>query len=531
MNPGYSRQTIERYAEPAPASPATAPFPSLLDAVLEATAAAPPGTAAVAAPQPKSYALDSFLVETDTAAALRLWLGGDVPAKWRAELKRKLTQKLNADVAHIDGLMTDQINAILHHPEFQKLEGSWRGLRYLVDHVPEEANVKVRVLNASWRDIARDQERALEFDQSHLFRKVYSDEFGTPGGEPFGMLVGNYEMCHRPFPDHPTDDMAALRGIAAVSAASFAPFITGVDPRLLEVESFTELEQPFDLNRTFNQLDYVKWRALRDSEDSRFLGLVMPRVVYRVPYGDEPGSAHGFRFIEDVSATDRSGYLWGNASFAFAAIAVRAFSETAWLAEIRGARAGEERAGLVTDLPVMGYGSGSGETPRSITDAHFTDLREKELSELGFVPLCHTPGAAEAAFYTTPSVQKPKTFAEAAATANARLSVMLQYMLCTGRFAHYLKVIIRDQVGAYTTAAEIEDRLQKWIARFVASNDNASQEVKARYPLREGKVQVREVDAKPGTYQCTILLRPHFQLDQLSAGIRLTTQLNTRAAE
>jgi type VI secretion system protein ImpD len=379
--------------------------------------------------------------------------------------------------------------------------------------------------------MVKDQERALEFDQSHLFRKVYNDEFGTPGGEPFGMLVGNYEICHKPFADHPTDDMTALRGMASVAAAAFAPFVAGADPRLFEVDSFTELEQPFDLSRTFSQLDYVKWRSFRDSDDSRFVGLVMPRVVYRAPYADDPTHAHGFRFTEDTSASDRSGYLWGNAAFAFAAVAVRSFSETSWLADIRGTRPGETVAGVVTDLPEIGYGTGTAESPRSVTDAHFTDIREKELSDLGFVPLCHTPGAAEAAFFTTPSTQKPKTFAEASATANAKLSAMMQYMLCAGRFAHYLKVIIRDQVGGYISAADVEDRLQKWLSRFVASNDNASQEVKARYPLREGKVQVREIDDKPGTYNCTIMLRPHFQLDQLSAGIRLTTQLNTRAAE
>ena len=232
-----------------------------------------------------------------------------------------------------------------------------------------------------------------------------------------------------------------------------------------------------------------------------------------------------------MSAPDRSGYLWGNASFAFAAVAVRAFVETSWLAEIRGARPDGANAGLVTGLPAIGYGTGSAEFPRSITDAHFTDTREKELSDLGFIPLCHSPGTAEAVFFTTPSVQKPKLFSEAVAGANARLSAMLQYILCVSRFAHYLKVIIRDQVGGYTTAADIEDRLQNWIIRYVASNDNASQESKAMYPLREARVDVRDNPHKPGQYQCSIYLRPHFQLDQLSAGIRLTTQLNTRSAE
>ena len=528
MNPSRSKTVLERYAEAVPLPPVTA-VPSLLDEVLAATNAAP-ASPTVAAP-PARGELERFLAEPDVAEALKTWIGGLVPEHWRAELKRKITQKLSSDIAQIDGLVSDQINAILHHPEFQKLEASWRGLKYLVDQVPEEANVKIRVLNASWKDMVRDQERALEFDQSHLFRKVYNEEFGTPGGEPFGMLIGNYEMAHRAFTNHPTDDMATLRGISAVAAASFAPFIAATDPRFLEVDSFTELEQPYDLSRLFSQADYLKWRSFRDTEDARFVGLVLPRVVYRAPYGDDPARAESFRFTEDVSAPDRSGYLWGNAAFAFAAVAVRAFSETSWLADIRGTRPGADSAGLVTGLPAIGYGTGSAEFPRSVTDAHFTDIREKELSDLGFVPLCHSPGSAEAAFFTAPSASKPKIYSESSATANAKLSAMLQYMLCASRFAHYLKVIIRDQVGGYTTASEIEERLQKWVMPYVSSNDNASQEVKARYPLREAKVSVRDNPEKPGQYQCSIYLRPHFQLDQLSAGIRLSTQLNTRSAE
>jgi type VI secretion system ImpC/EvpB family protein len=472
--------------------------------------------------------LERFLRAGDPAEALAAWLGSD-PGRWKGDARRKLTQALGRDIARLDRLVTDQVNAVLHHPEFQRLEAAWRGLWYLIDQVPDGANVKVRVLNATWKELVKDQERALEFDQSQLFRKVYNDEFGTPGGEPFGLLIGNYEVCHRPFPDHPTDDMAALRGIAGVAAAAFAPFVAGIDPRFLELDSFAALELPLDLDRTFQQLDYLKWRAFREAEDARFVGLALPRVLYRRPYADEPGATHGFDFRED--AADRRGYLWGSPVFPLAAVAVRAFAETSWLADIRGARPEAETGGRVTGLPAVGYGTGRGETPRSVTDAHVTDLREKELAELGFVPLCHTPGAAEAAFYTVPSAQKPKAYDDPGASANARLSAMLQYMLCVSRFAHYLKVMIRDKVGSFTGAAEVEDALAKWLQQYVVSNDNATPEMKARYPLREGRAQVREVPGKPGSYQCTVFLRPHFQLDQLSAGIRLTTQLNTRASE
>jgi type VI secretion system ImpC/EvpB family protein len=521
MNP-QAVQYEQRYAEPPSVEV------SLLDSVLAATETATSGersTNWMAA----TGRLDLFLQERDIAAAVRMWLGSASFAS-STELKKKVIRRLNADVAHIDELLNAQINAILHHPAFQKLEASWRGLKYLVNSVPEGANVKVRVLNATWKELVRDQERAIEFDQSQLFRKIYNDEFGTPGGEPFGMLVGNYDVCHRPYADHPTDDIAALNGIAGVAAAAFAPLVCGIEPRFLELESFANLELPLNLGRTFDQVDYTKWRAFRETEDARFVGLAMPRVIYRHPYGDTPGSAHGFDFREDTSAPDRSGYLWGNPAFTLAACAVRSFAESNWLADIRGARPDSESGGRVVGLPAIGYGTGSAETPRSVTDAHLTDAQETELADLGFIPLCHTPGSAEAAFYTTASVQKPKAFQDTTATANSRLSAMLHYILCASRFAHYLKVIMRDTVGSFTTADEVEDRLAKWLVGFVIGNDDASQEQKAKYPLREGKVKVSEIDGKPGAYRCSIFLRPHFQLDQLSAGIRLTTQLTSGTA-
>lgn len=511
-----------RYAEPKPVAA------SLLDSVLAVSEAKASEERSVGQTTAAGR-LDAFLAEQDIATAVQLWLG-QVPFAKSGDWKRSVIRRLNADVAHIDDLLNAQLNAILHHPAFQKLEAGWRGLKFLVDSVPEGANVKIRVLNATWKDIVRDQERAIEFDQSQLFRKVYSDEFGTPGGEPFGMLVGNYDICHRPFPDHPMDDVTALNGIAGVAAAAFAPFVCGIDPRFLELDSFASLELPLNLARTFDQLDYLKWRAFRESEDARFVGLALPRVVYRRPYGDSPGSTHGFDFREDTSSPDRSGYLWGNPAFTLAACAARSFAESNWLADVRGARPDAANGGKVVGLPAIGYGTGSAETPRSVTDAHLTDVQETELADLGFIPLCHTPGAAEAAYYTTPSVQKPKIFQDIAANANARLSAMLHYILCASRFAHFLKVIIRDEVGSYTNAAEVEDRLSKWLVGYVIGNDDASQEQKAKYPLREGKVKVREIEGKPGAYQCSVFLRPHFQLDQLSAGIRLTTQLSSGVA-
>lgn len=519
MNPQSARYQTT-YAEPAAAG-------SLLDAVLDATGSFP--TERRTASATPTGRLEQFLREPNIGESLRLWIG-ELPNLKGSELRRKLTQRLNQDAGRLDALLTDQLNAVLHHPDFQKLEASWRGLWFLVESVPDGANVKVRVLNAAWKEIVRDQERAIEFDQSQLFRKVYNEEFGMPGGEPYGLLVGAYDLTPRPFADHPTDDVAALQGIASVAAAAFAPFVSAADPRFLELDSFTELELPIDIGRTFEQAEFLKWRRFRDGEDSRFVGLALPRVLYRRPYDDSPGHTHHFDFREDTSAPDGSSYLWGNPVFALAAVAVRTYAESGWLADIRGARPDDSTGGRVVGLPRIGYGTGTSETARSVTEAHLTDAREKELGDLGFIPLSHTPGAAEAAFYSTPSVQKPKTYTDAPANANARLSCMMHYMLCVSRFAQYLKVMMRDRVGAFTTPASVEHYLNNWLSKYVVSNDDASNDMKARYPLREGRAAVREVVGKPGVYQCTVYLRPHFQLDQLSVGIKLSTQLATLSA-
>jgi type VI secretion system ImpC/EvpB family protein len=516
-----SRVSTTRYAERVETRDAPPPAVGLLDQIL----------ARPTAERLASLPLDGFLKAATVGEALAAWFAR--PPRIADDTDRqKLSRRLNAAVARVDELLSAQLDAVLHHPQFQKFEASWRGLKYLVEQVPDGANVKVRVLSASWKDLARDQERALEFDQSALFRKVYSDEFDTPGGEPFGLLVGDYDLTHRPFPDHPTDDLATLNGLAGVAAAAFAPFVCGVDPRFLELDSFADLDPTIDLARTFARTEYVSGRALRDTEDSRFVGLVIPKILLREPHTDSPGHDHRFQFREDATSPDRKGYLWGNGSFAMAAVAVRAFAESGWLAGIRGVRGGDaETAGRVTGLPALEFGPHLSPFARSVTDVHLTDRQEKELSDHGFVPLCHLPGSGDAAFYTTPSVQKPKSYDEPTATANARLSGMLQYMLCVSRIAHYLKAMIRDRVGAFAGAEECEDHLQQWFRRYVVSNDSAGDELKAKYPLREARAEVREVTGKPGAYRCSVYLRPHFQLDQLSAAIKLTTQLSARGTE
>jgi type VI secretion system ImpC/EvpB family protein len=499
-----------------PAGPRNGPPASLLDSVLNATL--------VAAEQARSH-LDRFLGESSPWKALGLWLGPTCSCRG-PDLKERVVFQLIRDIAQIDLLLTRQTNAILHHPAFQKLEASWRGLQYLVRQAPEGENVKIRILSISWKELVRDLDRAIEFDQSQLFRKVYNEEFGTPGGEPYSLLLGDYEICPRPGPDHPTDDMAALASIASVAAAAFAPFVAGAHPAMLDLTSFTELELPLDLSRTFEQIEYLKWKGLRDREDARFAGLTMPRVLMRLPYRDDGSRRDGFRFHEEVSLPDRSQYLWGTAVYAFATVVIRAYAEYGWPAAIRGVQRGVVGGGLVTGLPLHSFRTDrTGLALKCSTDGIITDAREKELGELGFMPLCHCQDTGLSAFYGNQSVQKPKLYDELPATINARMSTMLQYMFCVARFAHYIKVITRDKVGSFVTPGDLEDYLRKWLMKYTTSSDTGGPEIKARFPLREAKVQVTERADKPGTYRSVIHLRPHYQLDQMVTSVRLVAEL------
>ncbi|ODT96340.1 MAG: hypothetical protein ABS79_08090 [Planctomycetes bacterium SCN 63-9] len=479
--------------------------------------------------------VDRFLRAPSPWLAISLWLGlspGD-PVPERAVI----TARLNRDIARIDRLISAQLNAILHHRQFQRLEASWRGLAYLVDGLPEGDSIKIRVLSLSWQELTQDQDRALEFDQSQLFRKVYESEFGHPGGEPFGVLLGDYEIHHRAGgADHPfANDIETLGKVGAVAAAAFAPFITGVHPSFFGLDHYSELARPLNLPRTFEQLEYLKWRALRQAEDSRFVGLVLPRILMRLPYGPRGSIAAGISFQEDVGGVDRNKYLWANAIYAFGSILLRAFASSGWLADIRGVRQGKgdggkriclEDAGLVTGLPVHSFLTDrNGIAFKCSTEVIVTDEQEKGLDELGFIPLCHCHDTEYSAFYTCTSIQKPTVYDEEVATANARISSMLQYMLCVSRFSHYIKVISRDKVGGMISPEEVEEYLRQWLRNYTTSNDTGGSELKAKFPLREAKVQVRERRDQPGTYQCVIHLRPHYQLEHMRTSLKLSTEL------
>jgi type VI secretion system protein ImpD len=469
--------------------------------------------------------LDRFLAEGNAAAALRIWLG--IPPSRHFNLTREqLLLRLSHDIANLDDLLTEQINEILHDPRFQQLEASWRGVRYLFDQCKDTEGIKLRILSLSWRELAGDLQRAIEFDQSQFFNKIYNEEFGSPGGEPFGVIIGDYEIRLRASEEHPVNDLDVLEPLSHIAAAAFAPMILGAHPALLGLDSFSQLGTSPNLPRTFQQAEYLKWRAFRDSEDARFLGLVLPRVLGRLPYEDRGSRTDAFRFFEHVEGPDNSRYLWGTAVYAFGAVLARAFGQSGWLAHIQGVERGVETGGLVTGLPLQDFNTDAeGLATKYSTDVLITDTQEKELGEFGFMPLCDCKDTRWCAFYGSASVQKPKVYDEVAATVNARLSSMLQYIFCVSRFAHYLKVIGRDRIGSFATAQECETFLQRWLHNYTIDADDASLEAKARAPLREGRVEVREKPGRPGSYYCVMHLRPHFQLDQVVTAVKLVTEI------
>lgn len=423
---------------------------------------------------------------------------------------------LNARIADIDRLLSVQLNEIMHHPEYQKLEGTWRGLKYMLSQTETSTMLKIKVLNASKQELLKDLQKAPEFDQSALFKKVYEEEFGVFGGHPFGALLGNYEFGKS------GQDVELLEKVAEVAAASHAPFITGTDSSMFNLDDYTQLDSPRDLAKIFDTTEYAKWKAFRESEDSRYVALTLPRMLLREPYGNQTVPVEAFNYEEEVDGQNHHAYLWGNASWALGARITQAFAKHGWCATIRGVESG----GLVEGLPVHNFRTGAGDLAMKCpTETQITDRREKELADLGFAPLVHCKGTPNAAFFSVQSAQKPKKYDSDAATANARISAQVPYIFAVSRFAHYLKSMMRDKIGGYMSRAEAESFLNDWISNYVVGNEDASAEVKAKRPLREARIDVVEVPGKPGAYRAVAFLRPHFQLDELSVSMRLVADL------
>jgi type VI secretion system protein ImpC len=423
---------------------------------------------------------------------------------------------ISARVGQIDALISEQLNAILHHEDFQQLEASWRGLHYFVHQSETGSMLKVRVMNVSKKDLLKDMERAPEFDKSALFEKVYEEEFGTFGGAPFGALVGDYEFSRHP------QDIALLEKISNVAAAAHAPFISAANPQLFNWDDFTEMSGPRDLAKIFSTPEYVKWRSFRDSEDSRYVGLCVPHILMRLPYGPETKPVESFNYVEDVDGTDHSKYLWGNAAYAFATRLTDSFARHHWCAAIRGVEGG----GLVEGLEVHTFKTDQGDVAlKCPTEIAITDRREKELSDLGFIPLVHCKNTDYAAFFAAQSCQQAKLYDTDAANANARLSTQLQYIMATARFAHYLKAMMRDKIGSFMSRGDCELFLNRWIANYVTKDADANQEAKAKRPLSDARIDVVEIAGKPGCYKAVAFLKPHFQLDELTVSLRLVAEL------
>ncbi|WP_321470273.1 type VI secretion system contractile sheath large subunit [uncultured Paludibaculum sp.] len=431
-------------------------------------------------------------------------------------LSRDSEAMINARIAQIDHLISLQLNEVMHHPDFQKLEASWRGLKYMVSNTECSEMLKIKVLNTSKKELLRDLQRASEFDQSAMFKKVYEEEFGIFGGHPFGALIGDYEFGKGP------EDMELVQKISQVAAAAHAPFIAATNNSMFNLDSFADLAAPRDLAKVFDTTEYAKWKSFRSSDDARYMALTMPHILLRDPYGKATRPIEEFDYEEDVDGTDHNKYLWGNAAWALGARITDSFARYNWCATIRGVEGG----GKVEGLTVHNFKTEDGDIAMKCpTEVAITDRREKELADLGFVPLVHCKNTDYAAFFSVQSCQKAKLYDTDAANANARLSTNLSYILAVSRFAHYLKAMMRDKIGSFMTRTDCEGFLNRWIKGYVVDSASASASMKAKYPLSEARVDVMEVPGKPGCYRAVAFLKPHFQLEELTISMRLVADL------
>jgi type VI secretion system protein ImpC len=431
---------------------------------------------------------------------------------------------IQAIIAAIDQKLTQQINQILHHPDFQQVESAWRGLHYLVNNTETDEMLKIRVMSISKNDLRKTLKKfkGTAWDQSPIFKQIYEHEYGQFGGQPFGCLVGDYYFDHSP------PDVELLGEIAKVSAAAHAPFIAGVSPSVMQMDSWQELANPRDLTKIFQTPEYAAWRSLRESEDSRYIGLAMPRFLARLPYGAKTEPVEEFDFEEDTGAADSSKYAWSNSAYAMAVNINRSFKLYGWCSRIRGVESG----GAVEGLPVHAFPTDDGGVDMKCpTEIAISDRREAELAKNGFMPLLHKKNTDFAAFIGAQSLQKPAEYYDPDATANANLAARLPYLFATCRFAHYLKCIVRDKIGSFKERADMERWLNNWILNYVDGNPATSSETtKAQKPLAAAEVVVEEVEGNPGYYSAKFFLRPHYQLEGLTVSLRLVSKLPSAKA-
>jgi len=427
---------------------------------------------------------------------------------------------INERIKRIDELLSAQLNEILHAPQFQKLESTWRGLRYLVSETETGPMLKIKIFNASKSELL-DEFGRNAFDQNAIWKKIYEHEYGTFGGVPFSAILGDYQFTRS------SQDVKLLQHMSTVAAGAHAPFLTGASPDLMDLGDFTELNEPTSLAEKFESTTFANWNAFRETEDSRYVALALPRMLLREPYGKDTIPINAFSYEEGIDGKTHDSYLWGNAAWALGSKVTQAFAKFGWCATIRGVESG----GLVQNLPVHNFKTDSGNTVMKCpTEVQIPDRREKELADLGFVPLVHQKGMPNAAFFSVQSAQKPQKFSTDAATANASLSAQIPYIFAVSRFAHYLKVIMRDKIGGFMSRSEAQTFLQNWISLYRLDMDDAPFEAKAKRPLRDARIDVTEIPGKPGAYRAIAYLRPHFQLDELQVSMRLVAELPKAAS-
>ncbi len=432
-------------------------------------------------------------------------------------------ESIQAIIAEIDRKLSQQVNAIIHHPDFQALEGAWRGLHYLVNNTETDQMLKIRFMNISKKDLHKTLKRykGASWDQSPIFKKLYEEEYGQLGGEPYGALVADYYFDHSP------TDVEALGELGKIAAACHAPVITGTAPTLFQMETWQELGNPRDLSKIFSTPEYAAWRSLRESEDSRYIGLALPRFLARQPYGAKSNPVEQFDFEEDTSS-DASTYAWANSAYAMAVNINRSFKMYGWCSRIRGIESG----GAVLGLPTHSFPTDDGGVDMTCpTEIGISDRREAELARTGFMPLIHKKNTDLAAFIGAQSLHKPETYDDPDASANAALAARLPYLFATCRFAHYLKCIVRDKVGSFKEAEEMQRWLQSWIISYVDGDPaHSSEETKARKPLAAAEVVVEADQENPGYYNSKFFLRPHYQLEGLTVSLRLVSKLPSAKA-
>lgn len=487
-----------------------------------------PATQSSAAPQESTLEVNEFdrLLQTSFAAKTDQRLSAVKSAvQTLAENALAGTTRIQGDVlsyvegiiAEIDKKLSKQLNLIMHHQDFTKLEGSWRGLQHLVFNTESDTMLKIKVMNISKKEIHRTMKsyKGAMWDQSPLFKKIYEEEFGTPGGFPLGAIVGDYEF------DHSAPDVECLRDLSKIAATAHCPFIAAASANLLNLESWQQLGDKRDLAKIFDTVEYASWKSLRESEDSRFIGLALPRFLSRLPYSTKNNPVDAFAFEEDASSFDHSNYVWSNAAYAMGVNITRAFKKSGWCAQIRGMESG----GLVENLPVHAFPTDDGGVDMKCpTEIAITDRREHELARLGFMPLSHWKNTDYAAFIGAQSLQKPAKFDDKDATANANLSARLPYLFPVCRFAHYLKCIVRDKIGSFKERDEMETWLNSWIMQYV-TDSGAADEAKAEKPLAGAEVTVQANPEDPGYYRAQFYLRPHFQLEGVNISLRLVSRL------